>query len=577
MMNTGGSRRRRRHGTVCGVRKPNITAETATREFALSAPRLLVVIVAAAASALATPAPARAQVASRLGLGGAIEVGGEAERYLRVLQLSDSGPATPWTILPFSLSGETARMPAGAHPWRDRFQSDTAASGIRWLRPTAQATVNTTFPVQGAVGPVWAGRGGTISVQGGLAAHWRRVRLQLAPVAFLAQNAAFPLAPNGATGQLRFADARFPGNIDYPQRFGESAYGRVDAGTSALTVDGGALTAGVSSAPQRWGPAREYPLLLGPGAGGFPHAFVGTARPVDLWFARMQMRFIVGRLAQSSYSPVRAGTGTRFASATIFGFTPRGIDGLELGAARFFETTAPFSLSRALRPFDPRALVGAVGDPLNNVNVADENQMASAFLRWAFPGAGVEVYGEWYREDFPGDFRKFVIKPDDLSSFTVGFQRVFVVAPNRRRLFRFEIVNGELSHQERAQRGFDAPLPPYTHTEVVQGHTYHGLLLGSPEAYGGAGWRVAVDDYTPRGRVTIGLEQALRGDWLPVPRDTTELVHPDVIYAVRGELLRFAGGRDYTLVVLPAINLNRNLVSRSDRLNLNVSVRVAGW
>jgi hypothetical protein len=527
-------------------------------------------------SSMAAPR-ALAQVAAGLDLGGAVEVAGEAERYLRVLQLSGSIPLFPWTVLPFAAAAERTLVPAGAHPWSERFAPADSAPSLHWLRPMAMTTVNTTFPFQGATGPVWAGRGVTGAVQGGVAARWGRVRLQLAPIAFIAQNAAFPIAPNGASGPLRFGDARFPSSIDHPERFGESSYGRVDLGTSSIALDLGRVTTGISNAPQRWGPAREYPLLLGPGAGGFPHAFLTTSAPIDVWVARAQARLIAGTLAQSAYSPAPAERTQRIASAAIVGFTPRGIDGLEVGFARFFESTDAMTLGRILRPLDPRALVGAVGDPLNDVNVPNENQLASAFFRWALPNAGVEVYGEWYREDFPGDLRKLLLKPDDLSSFMVGFQRVFVASSTQRRLFRFESVNGELSHQERGQRGFAEPIPPYLHSEVRQGHTLRGLLLGSPEAFGGAGWRASLDDYTPRGRLTIALERALRFDWLPVQPSGVTDVHPDVLYALRFEMLRFAGRRDYTVTLVPAVDLNRNLEPGADRYNLYAALTVRGW
>ena len=522
------------------------------------------------------PAVTMAQSAPRLDLGGAIEVGGEKERYLRILQLSGSVPLLPWTALPFSLATERDLIPTAPHPWHARFAISDSA-GIRWLRPTALTSVNSTFPFQSGTGPMWSGRGLNLAVQGGIAARWGRVHAQLAPIAFVAQNAAFPLAPNGATGVQRFGDARFPGNIDYPQRFGESSYGRLDLGTTSIGLDLGAASAGVSNAPQLWGPAREFPLILGPGPGGFPHAFIGTARPIDVWIARIQTRLIAGALAQTAYSPAPGGRARRIASAAIIGISPRGIDGLEFGFARFFESSDKLTLGRILRPVSIHALVGPIGDSADVDNIPNENQVASAFFRWALPDAGIEVYGEWYREDYPGDFRKLILKPDDLSSFMVGLQRVLHASPLRRRVFRLEIVNGELSHQERGQRGFAQPLPPYVHAEVLQGHTHRGLLLGSPEAYGGAGLRVSHDDYTERGRLTVALERALRFDWLPGQPAPSTGVHPDVLYAVRIELLRFAGRRDYTLTLVPAIEFNRDLVAGRDRPNLYARLRVSGW
>ncbi len=546
------------------------------REF-VPRPRSYVVVSAFVVGACIAVPTTGAQIAPRLDLGGAIEVGGESERYLRMLQLTGTVPVSPWTALPFAGSAERSLLPRGPHPWQSRFLATTPDSdAFQWLRPTASTTVNTTFPYQGAAGPVWTGRGATAAIQGGMAGRWGRVSLQLAPIAFIAQNAAFVLAPNGATGDARFGDARFPFNIDYPQRFGESAYGRLDLGSSSVALDLGAVSAGVSNAPQRWGPAREYPLVLGPGAGGFPHAFVGTAAPIDIRIAHVQARLIAGTLAQSAFSPAPADRSQRVASAAVVGISPRGLDGLELGFARFFSSTEPATIRQILRPLSLRGLVGAIGDTITD-NLPNENQIASAFFRWALPKAGVEVYGEWYREDFPGDLRKLLIKPDDLSSFMVGFQRMLVASPRRHRVARFEIVNGELSHQERGQRGFAAPFPPYLHFQVLQGHTQRGLPLGSPEAYGGAGWRAALDDYTERGRVTVALERALRFDWLPGQPTTATRVRPNVLYGVRLEMLRFVGRRDYTVTLVPAIDLNRNLLPGVERFNLHAAARVRGW
>ncbi|NUO38769.1 MAG: hypothetical protein HOQ31_09255 [Gemmatimonadaceae bacterium] len=520
---------------------------------------------------------AAGQVVPHLDLGGDVEVAGEAERYLRVLQLTGSVPLLPWTVLPFAGEAIQRVAPMGAHPWDARFPTRDSTRAIHWLRPTAVSTVNSAFPMQDAVGPMWSGRGVNLSVQAGVSARWGRLRAQFAPIAFVSQNVAFPLAPNLQVGDAQFRDARFPTSIDLPQRFGASSYSRVDLGSSTIALDLRGVSLGVSTAPQRWGPAREYPLLLGPGAGGFPHAFIGTGLPVDLKIARVQARLLVGSLSQSQFSPALPERAGRVASAAIIGVTPGGVDGLEVGFARFFESTDPLSLMHVLRPLDPRALVGAVGNPAADVNIPNENQTAAAFFRWAVPDGRVEAYGELYREDFPGDLRKLILKPDDLTSFTLGFQRVFTVTPTQRRLVRIELVDGELSHQERGQRGADRPIPPYLHFQVVQGHTQRGLLLGSPEAFGGSGWRVAVDDYTPRGRVTVGIERALRFDWLPGDSVPATNVHPDVLYALRLEMLRFAGRRDYTLVLVPAIDLNRDLRPGADQFNLHAGVRVTGW
>lgn len=521
---------------------------------------------------------AQAQRPSRLDLGAALEVGGEGEQYVRALQVAGVVPLSAWTIQPFSASQNAALTPTRAHPWSARFDSSAGpAPAFRFLRPSARLVENTAFPFQVGNGPTWDGRGLTAEAQFGVAANWRFVHAQLAPVAFVAQNEGFALAPNGAAGAQSYGDARFPENIDAPQRFGSAAYHRISPGTSFLSVDAFGVTTGLSSAPQRWGPAREYPLVLGPNAGGFTNFFFGTARPVDLWFAKVQGRVEYGKLGQSAYSPVDTGTTARLGSGVVLSGALRWIPGLDVGISRFMHRpwTGFPSASELRRPFS-----GVVSTNINGVNQAAENQVASVFARWLVPAARAEFYGEFYKEDFPGQFHvnanSLIEKPDDLAAFMLGFQRVFTSKADVLRVFRGELVNGETSHQERGERGFTSPQPPYIHSEVLQGHTFDGMILGSPEAYGGSGWSFGLDEYTPAGRRSVSLERTLRFDWLPTRPSTTN-VHPDVIYGVRLEMLRFHGRQDYGFTLIPAIDLNRNLVAHHDVPNLTAVVSARGW
>ncbi len=516
------------------------------------------------------PACLHSQSPSRLDLGGVAEVG-EAERYLRLLQLTDNTALVAWTSQPLSPARATANGIVGAHPWASRFSPSDSSRRWRWLRPSARVVLNSAYPVEDAIGPVWAGKGVTGTLQWGVMTSWRAVTLQLAPIAFLSQNAAFPLAPNGDGGVGRYRDARFPGAIDLPQRFGDGRYARLDAGTSTLSLDLPFVSVGITTAPQRWGPSLEYPLLLGPNAGGFPSYYVSTARPLDARIARIQARLIGGLLTQSEFSPAKPGETRRTVTGAVMSMMPSGVDGLEVGVARMFETLAPLTLNSAITPLTVRKTAGA-----NSIdNSPGENQTASAFFRWALPSAGVEFYGEWYREDYSGSLRRFIFIPDDLSGFTLGFQRVLARSGTMRRVVRFEMTNAELSHQARYNRPpATEPFPIYLHGEVVQGHTLNGLLLGSPEAYGGAGLRLSLDSYNERGRQTIAFERALRGDWLPT---LPPAMHPDVTYALRWETLRFVGTREMGITVLPMIDLNRNLDPNANRFNLHVVLTQRGW
>lgn len=539
----------------------------------------------ALAAGLTVVRPIGAQSGPRVDLGGMIEVGREEERYLRALQIAGLTAVVPWSIQPLSPSQARKLRAARSHPWTRRYDSmplDVSRSPrIAPLRPSARLIGNSAFPVQDGPGPTWAGRGLTGEVQAGINMEWRAVSAQVAPLAFVSQNSPFPLAANGQSGALAFADARFPGQIDAPQRFGDKAYQRLTGGNSSFVLDGYGVLGAFSSAPNRWGPAREFPLVLNERAGGFPEVHLGTSEPFDLWLFRLHVRAMYARLSQSAFAAVDTGETLRLGSGAVVVALPRGLDGLEVGISRF-----------AHRPWEGLPSANVLGRPFgaiissnrpgSQINDLAENQVASIFARWVLPAGRLEVYAEMFKEDFPGGFHEaastLVEKPDDYSAYTLGFQRVMRANSDEILALRGEVVNGETSHQERGQRGFATPIPVYIHSPEYQGHTVNGLILGSAEAYDGAAWRLGLDEYTPAGRRSITLERRLRLDWLPtLPASATTGVRPDVIYAVRLEMVRFWGTRDYTISFVPAVNLNRNLIAGNDVFNLGAAFSLRGW
>lgn len=521
----------------------------------------------------------KAQGATGLDLGGGVVANGEAERYLRALQLLGEVPLHPVGIRPWTRHEMRGLMPTKAHPWAARFtrgDSGRQRARLTILRPSVGTTWNSARPDVVSNGGVWFGRGITVDGSAGVRFTMGVLDVQLAPTMFWAQNQGFALAPNGLTGNGALRDARFPGEIDAPQRFGTSGYGRVDGGNSRIAVETRIASAGISTAPLAWGPARDEPLVVGPNGGGFAHVFVGSGEPWPIYIGYVHWALLAGRLEQSEWSPEEMGDRSRFASAMVVTFEPRGVTGLEMGVVRFQHRPwypGVATVGNAMRPF-----TGILSDPGRYVNTGGENGYASLFFRWAAAPAGLEVYGEYGREDYAGNSRWLLQKPDDLGNLLLGFQKVWRSAANSVRVMRAELVNAELSSNERGQRGFEVPVPPYIHSSTVrQGHTVNGLFLGSATAYGGAGWRLATDRYTPQGRRSVVVERRLLKDWLPVA-PTTAGRSPEVQYGARYESVRFGtNGRELGATAGLSYTLNRNTESHSDALGLQASVRWRGW
>jgi hypothetical protein len=543
------------------TRRPRLRSATTIR---------ISIVVAVCMAATAARAPAQAPVgASTREL---VAVNSDVERYLRVLQDIGLVPAYPWTVREFGPREIQSLIPTTtSHPWAERVRP-APYQNVDWyfLAPRAQATYNSTFPSGDNDGALWQGRGLTTALEGGVAGHIGRLSLTLDPMVFWAQNQSFPLAANGQTGALRFADGVNPTTIDLPQRFGNGSYARFDPGQSTLRLDLPVVAIGASTANQEWGPAIDNPIILGNNAPGFPHVFVGSSAPVDLWLIRVQGRVEWGRLDQSPYAVLQGTQSRRFMSGIVGSLSPRGLSNLEIGGARFFHTLWPDSgLTRHdfLRPFEGLLLSSVANEIGNGTGQEPDNQLASIFVRWVFPKSGLELYSEFGREDHNADLRDFTQEPDHDAAYLIGLQKAWVRKDSSYLVFHGEVVNSRISHLQlgRPQTVF------YVHSPVVQGHTEDGQILGSPSVYGGGGFSFALDRYTRDGRWTvawqkIGRAEHLGVDGLPDGRQA------DVVHSVTVE--RVHNGRQAIITAGLTLSDDLNRDFGGDKGNVRVAVSV---
>ena len=512
-----------------------------------------------------------------------ITAGSELESYIRLLQISGATRWHPWSVRSFSayeLERMLPRDDSTAGPWRlDARRLHNGAS----LGPmSASVTVNSAFPYGSNDGATWVGRGLTATVTAAAAARLGPVTLTLAPTAFITTNAAFPLLDNGQPGALAYNDGLYATRIDRPQRFGEGAYGRGDAGASELRVATRVVTLGFGNAPMAWGPAVEYPFLLGTNAPGFPHAFVGTGSPVPIGVGRLHGRAMWGKLSQSSYSPVVGSaryvdaieTGrNRLLTGMILTFTPSLFPHLELGFAHLVHV--PYSASgidsRFFRTAWPTFLKKNVA-AADTSEVAAQNSLASLFARWAFPSAGFELYAEHGHDDWYHDLRDLSQEPEHNRAYMIGFQKVVGTSRSSMSAIRGEIVNYQVPPLGRDRPGQGNI---YAHTVLRQGHTHRGQLLGADAGSGAAAASLfAWDRYGESGRTTLSwrrIVRAHRGNFFVT--GTVEPRATDVIHSLGVERARTYRGVRLTMATELMLDLNRNF--SNDVFNLNARAGVS--
>ena len=562
-----------------GVRILNRRITVPTTESYLMRPIRLAFLIATGLGSIGTSRPIIAQT-SRVTMSD-FSAGSDYEQYLRAAQIGGIAPLYPWSIRSFSRR-EIERLVTAdtTGPWKlgSRFSKSEFALGSLDLG----GVFNSSYPYGANDGPLWAGRGLTVAASGSVSGFFGPFSFALAPMAFTTTNSSFELLPNGQTGAARYNHGTYPTSIDLPQRFGAGSYSQGDPGNSYFRFDTRWIAAGISTANEWIGPATEFPFLLGNNAPGIAHLFLGSGNPWNIGIGHLHARVMWGKLFQSDFSPVTGGE--RYISSTVTGtirlmasgeavFVPRGIAGLELGVARFFHI--PYGEDQPNSSFwtKPFRIFFYRNELAQGDVTASDNQLASIFFRWAFPRAGLEIYGERGYEDQFYDFREFVENLDHDREYMLGFQKILRKREASFDVLRAELVNYQIStlRYTRPNEGF-----VYVHSRLRQGHTNRGQLLGAyPGAGNAAGSVLAWSRYSPHAQTTFSMRRIVRdqiGEF-----DKTGIVTEnvsDVIVALGAERTQYGTYMDFGGRIQVMDDLNRNFSSDVGNLNLQLSLRL---
>jgi hypothetical protein len=485
-----------------------------------------------------------------------VDVGSPAEGYVRYRQTLGEIPAGQWSIRPWGPRevGRLLAVDSGRSLDVKRPPHPLGIDALQLAPLSLDISYNSSFAFGINDGPLWRGRGLTAAAQGGVVLRAGVLTAALRPVAFWVQNQPFGMMETGYGGAGRYADPLNPTLVDRPQRFGDGAFARLLGGESTVRIDVAGMAAGVSTANQWWGPMSDWPYLLGNNAEGMPRIFAGTSAPVSIGIGRAAFQVFYADLAQSAYTDIEAPDDRRFASGIIASFSPRGLEGFELGAARFFHQSWPtegLSSGHFRKPLEDFLKRNVTGDPGSADRTSADNQLASLFARWVFPRSGLEIYGEFGREDHSFDERDVILSPDHQSTLGMGIRRAWRTAAGNLVGLRAEFIDLDPSNlaRNRYQGG------KYLHDGTRQGHTLRGQLLGSGfSSDNGAGTTVAWERFSLEG------ERDLLSLTRMVVRESKPNMAPvlDVQFVLTGERTRRHADHRVTYGLSAVYELNRN-------------------
>lgn len=364
--------------------------------------------------------------------------------------------------------------------------------GISVLPLRSRTIHNSAYPVDVNNGAMWAGRGTSTALSGGFEISFGALSAAAYPVAGFQQNTAFRTVPVTTRDMSEFA---YPWHIiDWPQRHGAESFQLLDPGQSYVRVEAYGVTAGASTENMWLGPAIRYPLLMSNTAAGFPHAFVATSRPHDIYIGTLEAQMFWGRLQESEWFNGPDDTDRTFIAGFSAVFEPAFARGLFIGGNRMY-LTYPDEWSAADYLLTPYTGV--------RENPRGDNQLLSLYARWAHPLSGFEVYAEWGREDHWGEWIDLLREPDHSQVYMLGLQKAGHWRGADLRWF------GELVHLQSALpvRGGRGAITFYTHSEMIQGYTNRGQLLGAAIGPGSDAQVIGVERATDRRTTTLAIER----------------------------------------------------------------------
>ncbi|MEI6679649.1 MAG: capsule assembly Wzi family protein [Mariniphaga sp.] len=356
---------------------------------------------------------------------------------------------------------------------------------IKLLPITWEQQFNTHNPYSMNDGEMIPARGYQSMFSAGVYARLGPLSIQLRPEYVYAENRAYDGFPASASDRMWGGYYNFLDRIDLPERFGDKAYNRLFWGQSSIRLTAGPVSLGFSNENMWWGPGMRNAMLMTNTSGGFLHFTLNTIRPVKTFIGSFEAQIIAGRLDNSGFAPPDTNrtfngyklyqhkrTDWRYINGMVISYSPRWIPGLFLGITRSFmiyhEDMGNFPV---ISPTNKKNTNGG------NEIAKGGDQLMSSFVRWVLPKEHAEVYFEYGREDHSYNFRDFILEPDYARAYIFGFRKLFplITHPGQCLQFNLEVTQLEQNrtNQQRESIYF------YAHTDVRQGYTNRGQLLGA--------------------------------------------------------------------------------------------------
>jgi hypothetical protein len=313
------------------------------------------------------------------------------------------------------------------------------------------------------------------------------------------------------------ANPTYPTNGSYGYSTGKP-YTKLYGGQSTLSVNASAFSVGVSSANKWWGPGNTSALIMSNNAPGFVNIFIKTYRPAKTPIGNFEFELIGGRLETDSLLPYEnlhlkvspnLRNSWRYINAYILSYNPKWLPGVYVGLIRSLQKYGP-GIADGKGSFTNKYIPIVTKTFQKKNDWGDDtlsiDQVASFFVRIAFPKSKSELYVEFGKNDYGERTRDYLMAPTHSVAHIVGFKKI--VTLNKNKYLNLGIEFTQMSQSP------DAILRTagnwYVHGQIGEGYTNYNQIMGAGSGFGANKQIVMATYISGNNRLGVFIEKTNR-------------------------------------------------------------------
>ncbi|MEI6264156.1 MAG: capsule assembly Wzi family protein [Sphingobacteriia bacterium] len=293
------------------------------------------------------------------------------------------------------------------------------------------------------------------------------------------------------------ANPKYPITNDYGSS-SNLVLNKLYLGQSAVRLNFGALSLGVSSENLWWGPGQFSSLLMSNNAPGFQHVTFNSRRPVKTVIGSFEWQLVLGKLNEDTAGAFEnrflqrldMSNNWRYFNGLIVTYQPSWLRNFFLGVIRT-EQLYNTDLKRKSGFFNKYLPVfsGSSSTDNGNTNTAQSDGAFSFFTRWIIPKHNAEFYVEYGYNDFKQNFRDFATNANHSSAYIIGFNKLILDKSSSsikdKNKLKGIFISGELTQMAQTTSYVVRSAGNwYTHVPILQGYTNQNQIMGAGSGVG---------------------------------------------------------------------------------------------